>query len=299
ALIVGWKLTLVCLCCVPLLIGSGALRMKMINGFQQKTKKAYEHSAQIACEGASNIRTVAALTREEDLWNIYHHLLDEPMRQGFKNAFFASTTFAFAQCVNFFTQALAFWYGSRLFLDNEYDLTKMFTVFMAILFGSMSAGRVFAFVPDMSRAKSASATIISLLERVPIIDTWRQGGKKLETIEGHLKFTDVHFRYPTRPKIPVLRGLNLEIKPGQYAALVGPSGCGKSTTIGLSERFYQVTGGSITIDGTNIATMNVNNLREHIALVSQEPSLYDMTIKENILFGCRPGQNPTQEDIER
>ncbi|CAG8527114.1 8767_t:CDS:2 [Cetraspora pellucida] len=299
ALVICWKLALVYLCCVPLLIGSGALRTKMVNGFQQKTKKAYEHSAQIACEGASNIRTVAALTREEDLWNIYHNLLNEPMRQGFKNAFFASTTFAFAQCVNFFATALAFWYGSRLFMDNENDLQKMLAVFMAIQIGSMSAGRVFSRIPDIARAKPASATIISLLERVPIIDTWRQNGKKVETVEGHLKFSDVHFRYPTRPKIPILQGLNLEIKPGQYAALVGPSGCGKSTTIGLTERFYQVMGGSITIDGIDIAEMNVNNLREHIALVSQEPSLYDMTIKENILFGCRSGQNPTQEDIEK
>ncbi|CAG8441545.1 4408_t:CDS:2 [Scutellospora calospora] len=298
ALVTGWKLALVCLCCIPLLVGSGALRMKMLNGFQQKTKKAYEHSAQIACEGASNIRTVAALTREEDLWNIYHHLLDNPMKEGFKNAFLASTTFAFAQCVNFFANALAFWYGSKLFMNSEYDLQKMFTVFMAIIFGSMSAGRVFAYAPDMAKAKSASATILSLLERIPLIDTWRQTGKKVETIEGHLKFTDVHFRYPTRPGIPVLRGLNLEVKPGQYAALVGPSGCGKSTTIGLTERFYQVTNGSVTIDGINISTMNVNNLREHIALVSQEPSLYDMTIKENIIFGCRPGQNITQDDIE-
>ncbi|CAG8680719.1 40345_t:CDS:2 [Gigaspora margarita] len=298
-LVTGWKLTLVCLCAIPLLVGSGALRMKMQNGFQQKTKKAYEHSAQIACEGAANIRTVAALTREEDLWNIYHNLLNEPMRQGFNNAFLSSTTFAFAQTVNFLINALAFWYGSRLFMDNEYDLKKMFTVFMAIVFGSMSAGRVFAFVPDMAKAKSASATIISLLERVPLIDTWRQNGQKVERVEGHIKFNDVHFRYPTRPKIPVLRGLNLDVKPGQFAALVGPSGCGKSTSIGLLERFYQVTGGSVTIDGMNITTINVNNLREHIALVSQEPSLYDMTIKENILFGCRPGENPSQDDIER
>ncbi|CAG8774023.1 21972_t:CDS:2, partial [Gigaspora rosea] len=227
------------------------------------------------------------------------NLLNEPMRQGFNNAFLSSTTFAFAQTVNFLINALAFWYGSRLFMDNEYDLKKMFTVFMAIVFGSMSAGRVFAFVPDMAKAKSASATIISLLERVPLIDTWRQNGQKVERVEGHIKFNDVHFRYPTRPKIPVLRGLNLDVKPGQFAALVGPSGCGKSTTIGLLERFYQVTGGSVTIDGININTLNVNNLREHIALVSQEPSLYDMTIKENILFGCRPGENPSQDDIER
>ncbi|GES94504.1 ABC multidrug transporter Mdr1 [Rhizophagus clarus] len=299
ALSIGWKLALVCLACIPLLVGSGALRMKMLSGFQQKNKLAYEHSAQIACEGAGNIRTVAALTREEDLWDIYHKLLDEPMRQGFNNAFFASITFAFAQCVNFLTNALAFWYGSRLFVYGEYNLEKMFTVFMAIVFGSISAGRVFAFAPDMAKAKSSAATIISLLERTPLIDSWSQSGKKLDEIEGNIKFTDVHFRYPTRPHVRVLRGLNLEIKPGQYAALVGPSGCGKSTTIGLTERFYETTGGKIEIDGIDITRINVSNLREHIALVSQEPSLYDMTIKENILLGCKPNQNPTQEDIER
>ena len=92
-------MALVCLACIPFLVGSFALRMKMLNGYQQKTKKAYERSAQIACEGTSNIRTVAALTREEELWNIYHEMLEEPMRQGFNNAFFSSTTYAFAQVI--------------------------------------------------------------------------------------------------------------------------------------------------------------------------------------------------------
>jgi ABC-type bacteriocin/lantibiotic exporter with double-glycine peptidase domain len=92
-------MALVCLACIPLLVGLFALRMKMLNGYQQKTKKAYEHSAQIACEGTNNIRTVAALTREEDLWNIYHELLEEPMKQGFNNAFFSSITYALAQVI--------------------------------------------------------------------------------------------------------------------------------------------------------------------------------------------------------
>ncbi|CAG8853605.1 24683_t:CDS:2, partial [Gigaspora margarita] len=96
-----------------------------------------------------------------------------------------------------------------------------------------------------------------------------------------------------------LRGLDIEIRPGQFAALVGPSGCGKSTTISLTERFYDITDGRIEIDGIDITTINVSNLRENISLVSQEPSLYDMTIKENIIFGCRPGQQPTQDDIEK
>ena len=96
----GWKMALVCLACIPFLVGLVALRLKMLNGYQQKTKEAYEHSAQIACEGASNIRTVAALTREEDLWETYHKMLDEPMRQGFNNAFLSSITYALAQVTN-------------------------------------------------------------------------------------------------------------------------------------------------------------------------------------------------------
>ncbi|RHZ65785.1 hypothetical protein Glove_311g54 [Diversispora epigaea] len=298
-LAVGWKLTLVCAVCIPLLIGSGAIRMKMLNGFQGKTKRAYEESAQIACEGAGNIRTVAALTREEDLWNIYHKKLDEPMKQGYNNAFFASISFAFAQCIIFLTNGLTFWYGGRLFRDGEYTLNMMFTVFFAIIFGSMSAGRAFQFIPDIMKAKQAAASIISLIERKPMIDTWSNSGKKIENIEGLIEFEDVHFRYPTRPHVQVLRGLDLKVKPGQFAALVGPSGCGKSTTVGLTERFYQVTSGKVSIDGIDISTINTNSLRENIALVSQEPSLYDMSIKENIIFGCRPGQNPTQEDIEQ
>ncbi|CAH1758914.1 12613_t:CDS:2 [Entrophospora sp. SA101] len=296
ALAVGWKLALVCMATIPLLIGSSLLRMKMLNGFQEKTKKAYEHSAQIACEGTANMRTVAALTREDDLWSIYHHLLDEPMKQGTYNAFYASIAFAVAQSILFFINGLAFWYGSVLFRTGEYDLQKFFTIFVAIIFGSMSAGRVFGFAPDIVKAKSAAASIIALLESKQNIGN---DGERVNNIKGHIKFIDVHFRYPTRPHVPVLRGLTLEIKPGQFAALVGPSGCGKSTTIGLTERFYETTIGRIEVDGIDASKMNINDLRSNIALVSQEPSLYDMTIKDNVLFGAREGQSPTQEDVER
>ncbi|CAG8583643.1 17914_t:CDS:10, partial [Cetraspora pellucida] len=97
ALVVGWKFALVCVSCIPVMIGSDILRIKMLNGFQQKTKKAYESSAQFACESVKNIRTVAALIREEEILRIYHNMLDEPMRQGFKNAFLILIIFAVAQ----------------------------------------------------------------------------------------------------------------------------------------------------------------------------------------------------------
>jgi ATP-binding cassette subfamily B (MDR/TAP) protein 1 len=163
----------------------------------------------------------------------------------------------------------------------------------------MSSGRIFGYAPDITKAKFSAASTIKLLESIPKIDAWSRNGGKIDNVKGHIEFSNVYFRYPTRSSIPVIRGLSLEIKPGQFAALVGPSGCGKSTTIGLIERFYDVISGKIEIDGINISTLNVNNLREHISLVSQEPCLYDMTIKENILFGCKPNQQATQEDIEK
>ncbi|GBB93073.1 hypothetical protein RclHR1_02100022 [Rhizophagus clarus] len=299
ALIVGWKLTLVVTTTIPLLMIAGYFKYSMMSGFKARTQKSHEKSAQLACEGTSNIRTVASLTREEDILKLYSDMLDGPLKEAYHNAIFGSMLYGLASCTNYLANALAFWYGARLFVSGEYDLYKFYAVFMAVLFGAMSSGRIFGYAPNMTKAKLSAETIMKLIESVPTIDSWSKDGKKIENVKGYIKFSNVHFRYPTRQNVPVLRGLDLNIKPGQFAALVGPSGCGKSTTIGLIERFYDVRSGTIQIDEIDISTLNVNNLRENISLVSQEPSLFDMTIKENILFGCKSDQKPTQEDIER
>jgi ATP-binding cassette subfamily B (MDR/TAP) protein 1 len=114
AFIVGWKLTLVVTTMVPLLMVAGYYRFSMMSGFKSRTLKAHEKSAQIACEGTSNIRTVASLTREEDLLKIYSNMLDGPMKAGYHNAMFGSLTYGFACCMNYLANALAFWYGARL-----------------------------------------------------------------------------------------------------------------------------------------------------------------------------------------
>ncbi|KAK9719748.1 hypothetical protein K7432_004602, partial [Basidiobolus ranarum] len=303
----GWKLTLVVMTCVPLLMAAGVIRMKMMNGYQEQTKVAYEHSAQLACEAASSIRTVASLTREKDVCRMYHAELEEPVRAGKKNAFGSSSIFALSQAIVFLANALGFWYGGRLMSTMintggvsvpEYNQHQFFVVFIAIIFGAQSAGNVFSFVPDLSKAKTAAASIIGLLDRQPLIDTVNSQGDKVPSVEGRITYKDVHFRYPTRPGVPVLRGLNLDIQPGQYAALVGPSGCGKSTVIGLTERFYDVLAGSVMIDGKDVRKMNINDMRKYIALVGQEPTLYDMTIKENICFGLVE-RVPSQDEIEQ
>jgi ATP-binding cassette subfamily B (MDR/TAP) protein 1 len=112
--------------------------------------------------------------------------------------------------------------------------------------------------------------------------------------------SDVHFRYPTRPHVRVLRGLNLEVKAGQFIAIVGPSGCGKSTLIQLVERFYDPLSGRVLVDGQDISQLNVESYRSQISLVSQEPTLYAGTVRFNITLGAtKPVESVTQAEIEQ
>ncbi len=102
-------------------------------------------------------------------------------------------------------------------------------------------------------------------------------------IEGHVQLKDVSFGYYIDQ--PILKGLNLEIKPGQVVAFVGPSGAGKSTLVNLVPRFYDVTSGAISVDGHNIAEMKVKSLRNNIGMVLQDNILFTGTIRDNILYG--------------
>lgn len=108
----------------------------------------------------------------------------------------------------------------------------------------------------------------------------------------------MHHRYPTRPHVPVLRGLNLTVRAGSFVALVGPSGCGKSTTIGLLERFYSPLAGRILLDGRPIEDLEIESYRSHISLVAQEPTLYDGDLRTNVCFGHPAPETVTDAQVE-
>lgn len=236
SLSVGWKLSLVCISAVPVLLACGFLRFWLLARFQARAKKAYEKSASYACEATSAIRTVASLTREDDVWVHYHEQVVAQEKKSLISVLKSSLLYASSQSFMFLCTALGFWYGGTLIGKKEYDLFQFFLCFSAVIFGAQSAGTIFSFAPDMGKAKHAASELKTLFDRRPAIDSWSTEGEKLQTAEGFIEFRDVHFRYPTRPEQPVLRGLNLTVKPGQYVALVGASGCGKSTTIALLER---------------------------------------------------------------
>jgi len=286
SLAIGWKLALVCISTVPIIVGCGFLRFWMLEQFQARAKVAYEKSASYACEATSAIRTVASLTREHDVLKSYSDQLSDQESKSLRNVLSTSTLYAASQSLMFCCVAIGFWYGATLISHYEYDLFQFFLCFAAVIFGAQSAGTVFSFAPDMGKAKNAAIELKTLFERQPTIDTWSKEGTPVTDMKGLVEFRDVHFRYPTRPEQPILRGLNLQIRPGQFVALVGASGCGKSTTIALMERFYDPVMGGVFVDGHDISTLNVNSYRSHIALVSQEPTLYRGTIRENILLGA-------------
>lgn len=303
SLAIGWKLALVCIATVPVLLACGFLRIWMLAQFQRRSKKAYDKSASFASEAVTAIRTVASLTREEDVMQLYRDSLATQLRASTKSVLRSSSLYAASQSLLFLIFALGFWYGGTLIAKREYSLFQFFLVFSEIIFGAQSAGTIFSFAPDMGKAKVAAAELKKLFDRQPLIDTWSADGDRVsrsdkDAIRGTIEFRDVHFRYPTRPDVPVLRGLNLQVQPGQYIALVGPSGCGKSTTIALLERFYSPLAGGVFVDGREISSLNVNDYRSFIALVSQEPTLYAGTIRENILLGATDPSAITDAHIE-
>jgi ABC-type multidrug transport system fused ATPase/permease subunit len=144
----------------------------------------------------------------------------------------------------------------------------------------------------IANAGAAIDRIFDIFDIKPDIEDAPDAAALPVRIEGHVELRNVTFGY--EPDVPILKGLNLDIQPGEVVAFVGPSGAGKSTLVNLVPRFYDVTGGEILVDGRNIAEVKVKSLRNNIGMVLQDNILFTGTIKENILYG-RPGA--TDEEI--
>ena len=282
----GWKLALVCVSTMPVLLSCGFLRFWVLSRLEKRTKRHTE-AAGFACEATSAIRTVASLTLEQDIWQRYHEKLDAQTIEDLRHILLSSALYAMSQSFNLFATGLAFWYGGTLIVSREYTVQQFFVCFVAVMWGSQSAAAIFSYAPDMGNAKQAANHLKALLDRTPPIDSWSREGNLIPPagLQGTIEFKSVHFAYPLRPEQPVLKGINLIAKPGQFVALVGASGSGKSTAIALLERFYDPDShsGGILVDGQDISTYNLQDYRSHLALVSQETTLYMGTIKDNVL----------------
>jgi ATP-binding cassette subfamily B (MDR/TAP) protein 1 len=148
-----------------------------------------------------------------------------------------------------------------------------------------SLGQASPCMSAFAAGKAAAYKMFETIKRKPEIDAYDMKGKILEDIHGDIELRDVDFSYPARPDEQIFSGFSLYIRTGTTVALVGQSGSGKSTVISLIERFYDPQAGEVLIDGINIKDLQLKWIRGKIGLVSQEPVLFDCSIKDNITYG--------------
>jgi ATP-binding cassette subfamily B (MDR/TAP) protein 1 len=132
-LIFIWKIALISLACTPVLLSTGYIRLQVVVLKDQANKKAHEESAQLACEAAGSIRTVASLTRETDCLNLYSKSLDVPLQQSNRTAVWSNALYALSQSITMFVISLIFWYGSRLVADEQASTFQFFVGLMVRL----------------------------------------------------------------------------------------------------------------------------------------------------------------------
>lgn len=319
--IIAWKIALVCLSLVPLLLGAGMMELHVLGKFEEKHETAYTKSVDIGTEAITNIKTVASLSLEQEILSDYRRSLKGPRQETLKVTLQASLcqaiTYFLGNCVN----ALAYWWGAKQIIAGNYTQTQFLIVVFSLLVSALLFSQMFALAPELSSARNAAARILGLIEigsegmKGRIKDAATEsttagekdveaGGEKLASSPtsprqaASVQFRDVHFAYPARPDVKVLSGLTLDIRPGQFCALVGPSGAGKSTIISLVERLYTPSSGAILVNGTDVTKARSVTFREDIALVPQESVLFEGSIRFNIGLGARPGQEASQADIE-
>uniref|UniRef100_A0A7E4V7L2 ABC-type xenobiotic transporter n=2 Tax=Panagrellus redivivus TaxID=6233 RepID=A0A7E4V7L2_PANRE len=260
-----------------------------------KEMNAYSAAGAVAEEVISGIRTVMSFNAQDFEATRYEKHLNQGKKVGIQKAGVIGFFAGLQSLIIFVCMGVCFWYGTHLVIWGTIYPGTMFACFWAILTGAMKMGVAVPQVSVIIGAKMAANELFEIIDRVPKLDSLSKAGMKLDNIKGKIEFTNIHFRYPSRPEVKVLNGVTWTVEPGQTVALVGHSGCGKSTSIGLMMRYYNPESGSITIDDIPIEDINVESLRNTIGVVSQESVVFQTTVSENVRMG-KP--TATQTELE-
>ncbi|KAE9612767.1 hypothetical protein Lal_00005852 [Lupinus albus] len=298
-LVIAWRLAIVMIAVQPIIIACFYTRRVLLKSLSQKAIMAQDESSKLAAEAVSNLRTITAFSSQDRIIKMLEKSQESPRRESIRQSWFAGLGLACSQSLTSCTWALDFWYGAKLISHGYITSKQLFETFMILI----STGRVIAdagsMTSDLAKGADAVASVFAVLDRdtkiEPDDDT---EGYKAEKLTGEIELSDVHFAYPARPNVMIFQGFSIKIDAEKSTALVGQSGSGKSTIIALIERFYDPLKGLVTIDGRDIKSYNLRSLRNHVALVSQEPTLFGGTIRENIAYGASDSNTNEAEIIE-
>lgn len=277
-----WKLTLLTLVIVPLVVVT-------INFFGGRLRKA-GHDVQgkmaditaLLEEAISGIRIIRSFNREE--FEIKRFVV-----QNDKNFWALMTTTKLTSMLTPFIQFFAaiavtgiIWYGGMSVIEGKMTAGALIAFLIYAINLANPVRRISEIYGDIQKSLAAADRVFETLDTMPEVQE-KKNAITLPKVQGHIVFDHVSFAYDKDHE--ALTDFNLEVKPGQVVALVGPSGAGKSTVANLLPRFYDITGGKLTIDGVNIKYVTFSSLRQQIGLVPQETMLFNASVHDNILYG--------------
>ncbi len=236
-------------------------------------------------ETMQSIQTVKAYTNEWFEINRYGLSLKEAVRLSLKGAHLRGLFAAFIIFVMFGALFFIMWRAALMVQSGQMLEGELvdFVVFTGIIGGAIAS--IGSFYTEIVSAIGATERIQEILKEDSEVEITPPSYQQLPRLSGEIDYENVHFAYPSRSDMPVLKGIDLHINPGEKVALVGASGAGKSTIVQLLLRFYQAQSGTIRMDGQDILSYPLTHYRRNIAIVPQEVLLFGGTIRENILYG--------------
>ncbi len=270
---------------VPVLMIWGIVFWKRMRGYFNQWGQVWSNLTDRTVEALTGIRVVKAFAQEKREMEAFakhnHRLREVAVRTALnRGIFFATITF-----LTGLGMLMVWLFGGQQVLENEITLGTLlaFYSYMWLFYGPLEW---FGQVNDwMTRAFAGAERIFEVIDTDP--EAYENPhAVRMPRMEGGIRFRDVRFGYDKSK--PVLKGIDLELKPGEMVGLVGRSGVGKTTAINLIARFYDADHGSIEIDGVDIRRIHLRDLRSQIGIVLQEPVLFSGTIADNIGYG-KPG----------
>jgi subfamily B ATP-binding cassette protein MsbA len=288
------RLTLTALGVTPLVVGSalffGRRLRRMTTGVQDRVAEA----SAVAEEAFSQIRTVQSFVQEPAERQRYGERVSASVVTALQRARTRGVFFGMLTFCTFAGIVIVLWQGGLLVLDGKLTAGALVSFLLYTITIAASVGALATSFSSYQEAVGAAERVFEILEMTPAIADPPNPVPLLYPIQGRVTFEDVSFRYQKDPALAwTLEGIRLDCVPGEVVALVGPSGGGKTTLVSLLPRFWDVDRGQICLDGTDIRSLRLADLRSAIGIVPQEPALFSGTIRENIAY-ARPGASAEQ-----
>ena len=281
-IMIDWELTIASFLVVSLILVNFTLFGKKIRPVISKSREYFANLTSVLWENISGIRVVRAFAMEDYEIKKFQKPNNAYYEAMIKATVLRATFLPLTGLIGGFVTVIVFWLGGIRVIGGRIgvDTLYVFSSYVSMLMRPMAMmGMIWT---GYQRMAAAGERVIQIIETEPEVKD-KPNAIDLKNVRGHIKFENVYFGYDKDK--PILKNINLEVKPGETVALLGPTGSGKSTIIRLLMRFYDVTSGRILIDGHDIRDVKLKSLRKHIGIVSQEIFLFNRTVKENISFG--------------